>query len=160
MMLARGRIAVIGGGAALLSLMTWVGASSVAHAHGAAKSDPSHVLLFTDDGANAKLALADEPAALMLECAHGSRTVHVTHAAVENPAPSLTLTSGGVADSITAERQAFEGRTLVLADTTTDAPALSAFRRSGVLKVSYGGGELVAGARPEAFFAACSGRVS
>ena len=121
---------------------------------------PSHVLVFSDDGANAKLALADEPAALMLECAHGSRTVHVTHAAIGGPDATLTLASGGAADSVKADRQAFEGQTLVLADTTTDAPALSAFRRSGLIKVSYAGSDLSAGARPEPFFAACEGRAS
>ena len=118
----------------------------------------SHVLVFSDDGSNAKLALADQPAALMLECAHGSRTVHVTHASVRDPAPMLTLASGAAASSMKADRQAFEGQTLVLADTTTDAPALNAFRRSGVIKVSYAGSDLTAGARPEAFFAACEGR--
>lgn len=120
----------------------------------------SHVLVFTDDGGNAKLALAEDPAALMLECAHGSRTIHVTHAAVGGPAPVLTLASGATSDSVKADRQAFEGQTLVLADTTTDAPALNAFRRSGVIKVSYAGSDLTAGAQPEPFFAACEGRAS
>lgn len=122
-------------------------------------SDSSHALVFSDDGANAKLALAENPATLMLECAHGSRTVHVTHASAEAPAPVMVLASGAGTSEMRADRQAFEGQTLVLGDTTTDAPALTEFRRSGRLQVRYSGVGLTADAHPEPFFAACEGRV-
>jgi hypothetical protein len=117
---------------------------------------PSNVLVFSDDGANAKLALAAQPAALMLECAHGSGAVHLTHASDRGPAPVITLASDGAAQPLKAERQAFEGQTLVLADLPADAPPLQAFRRSGRIAVDYAGARLTADARPEAFFAACS----
>ena len=159
-MLSRSQIVLLAGSALGLTALAACSHESGGEALASVPAGPSHVLVFSDDGANAKLALAEQPAALMLECAHGSRTVHVTHAAMGGPSPVLTLASGSTADSMKADRQAFEGQTLVLADTTTDAPALSAFRRSGVLKVSYAGGDLTAGARPEAFFAACEGRAA
>ena len=118
----------------------------------------SHVLVFSDDGANAKLALAESPATLMLECAHGTGRVHVTHASTGAPQNVLTLVSGDARDQLKADRQSFEGQTLVLGETTVDAPSLAAFRRSGRLQVSYAGTGLAADARPESFFAACERR--
>ncbi|CAN5344179.1 hypothetical protein BH09PSE2_BH09PSE2_16430 [soil metagenome] len=118
----------------------------------------SHVLLFSDDGSNAKLALAESPATLMLECAHGTGRVHVTHASTGAPQAVLTLASGSTRDDLRADRQAFEGQTLVLGESQSNAPALSAFRRSGRLQVSYAGQGLAADAQPEAFFAACERR--
>ncbi len=115
----------------------------------------SHVLVFSDDGSNAKLALAESPATLMLECGHGTGRVHITHASTGAPQPVLTLASGSTSDLLPAQRQAFEGQTLVLGEAAADAPALTAFRRSGRLQVSYDGQGLAADAQPEAFFAAC-----
>lgn len=140
-----------------------IGVAACSHDTGQASLAPvtngsSHALMFSDDGANAKLALAEDPAGLMLECAHGSGIVHVTHASTGDPAAILLLTSGSTTSEMKADRQAFEGQTLVLADTTTDAPALTAFRRSGRLQVRYAGEGLTADAHPEPFFAACEGR--
>ena len=120
-----------------------------------ASAGSSHALVFSDDGANAKLALADGPAALMLECAHGSNTVHVTHASIGAPASTLILVSSGASAPMKADRQAFEGQTLVLGETALDAPALAAFRKSGRLSVRYGDEGLTADAHPEGFFKAC-----
>jgi hypothetical protein len=123
----------------------------------AAANTPSQSLLFTDDGANAKLATASG-SSLMLECAHGSHAVHITHASDRGPAPTLTLISGGATSPLKASQQNFMGQTLVLAHAKTDIPALAAFRRSGVLTVNYAGAGVTAAAEPNAFFAACEGR--
>ena len=146
---------------AVLGIGILGGVAACNHESGQASLAPatggsSNALVFSDDGSNAKLALADQPAALMLECAHGSRTVHVTHASVAGPAEELVLVSDGSEAPMKADRQAFEGQTLVLGETPLDAPALDAFRKSGRLSVHYGGEGLTADAHPEAFFAACS----
>ena len=153
-------LAAAGSAAGFLALAACSHESSTSALASVPTGGPSHELVFSDDGSNAKLALADQPAALMLECTHGSKTVHVTHAAVEGPAPTLTLVSGGASDLVKGDHQAFEGQTLVLGDTTVDSPALAAFRRSGVIRVNYAGSDLTAGARPEPFFKACEGRAA
>jgi hypothetical protein len=132
-----------------------------------ASTVPGFGLYYMDEGASAKLAYGapnSDDVDLMLECAKGSRQVQVTEAAGAAHAPVLTLVSAGRRADFKAEAQTGDGSTILVANATTDAAPLQAFRRSGKLEVAYAGARVGVNAsadeRPgvERFFAACERR--
>jgi|GEM_PF-1751618 len=119
---------------------------------------------YLDDGATAKLAYGEansDNVGLMMECAKGSRTVLVTDLVRSAPAATLTLISGGARADLPAAVEAGDGPAIVTASLRTDAPALTSFRKSGAMEVSYAGLRYAMKAAPaerervEQFFGAC-----
>lgn len=124
---------------------------------------------YVDDGGNAKLAYGaaqSDNVGLMLECAKGSRVIQVTDMVRSAPAPRLTLTSAGRATTVPADVETGEGGSIVVTHVASTAPALSGFRRSGTIEVTYAGLRYAISARPYErpsvgrFFDACDGRAA
>lgn len=118
-----------------------------------------------DEGLSAKLAYGEadsDNVGLMLQCAKGSKVIEITDVIRSAPAPTLTLTSGGVRSELQAQAPAGEG--VMVARASTTAPALAGFRKSGRIEVAYAGLKYGVSARPqermaiERFFTACERR--
>lgn len=126
-----------------------------------------HVLAFSDDGANAKLASMDAGfggPGLMLECEHGTRLVHLTRVGGDAASTTLALAADGLRSALAIRPQTFEGRSLSTAEASSDALALRGFRRTALLRVEDGPRSLTATTEDgregaERFFAACEARV-
>ena len=124
-------------------------------------------LFFLDEGPSAKLAYGQansDNVGLMLECAKGSRLVKVTDVVRSNPAPMLTLISAGKTSELKTAVEAGPGASIYTASAPAGSPALTGFRSSGKMEVSYAGLRYGIAAKPnermgiEKFFSACEGR--
>lgn len=129
----------------------------------AAALAPNFGLFFLDEGPSAKLAYGQansDNVGLMLQCAKGSRMVEVSDVVRTAPAPTLALASEGKRTEVKVDAR--EG--LAVGKAPVSAPALSGFRKSGRMEVSYAGLRYAVAARPaekasvERFFNACEGR--
>jgi hypothetical protein len=97
-------------------------------------------LFYNDQGESVSLAYGQansDNVSLMLECAKGSGRVQVSDIARTNRT-DLVLASGDETRALPARVEAADGPPLLVADTTADAPALRAFRRTGALTVGDG----------------------
>jgi hypothetical protein len=133
-----------------------------------AQTIPSYGLHYMSEGGSAKLAYGranSDDVGLMLQCRKGSRQVEVTDAirAVAPSSPTLVLTAAGARSALKPRVQAGEGGGLLIAQTSSDDPALRAFRGSGRMEVASGPSRygIVASAgeqsQVEQFFSACGG---
>lgn len=127
---------------------------------------PQFGLFFNDQGESASLAYGEansDNVSLMLQCDKGSGKVQVSDIARSEKAPALMLASGGDKNDLGARLEPSEvGPSLLVADTTPDAPALKGFRKTGRITVGQGSDSyrITAAGRERAevdlFFTACA----
>lgn len=103
-------------------------------------SAPAYRLEFVDEGPSAKLAYGvpdSDALALMLECDKGSGRVAISDALRQGP-PRLVLAAGSARTALAVQTEDMAGSTVMTAETSARAPALTAFRRAGALDVTSG----------------------
>lgn len=134
------------------------------HQAGSASLSPDMGLYFNTSGQSASLAYGranSDAVGLMLQCQAGSGQVDISDNARSTRATQLTLTSGQARTDLPARVEAITGQPTLWAKASTQAPALRAFRKSGVIAVSSRGGgygltaRAEEKARIERFFRAC-----
>lgn len=119
---------------------------------------------YLDEGPDAKLAYGEansDNVGLMLLCEKGSSVVEVSDVIRSNAAPTLTLASDGRRSDVKVEVQPGPGASLAVGRAPAASPALSGFRKTGAIEVTYAGLRYAMTARPtekaavERFFTAC-----
>ncbi|MGZ9201693.1 MAG: hypothetical protein ACXW3D_08260 [Caulobacteraceae bacterium] len=100
-------------------------------------------VFYNDQGEQASLAYGQansDNVALMMQCKKGAGAIQVSDTVRAKPAPSLVLASGGRTSELLSRVEPGEtgAPPMVVADTTAQADALKAFRRSGKMNVAYG----------------------
>lgn len=119
---------------------------------------------FLDEGSDAKLAYGQansDNVGLMLQCEKGSRMVAVSDMVRSSPTPTLTLVSGKASSTVKVAIEPGPGAAVAVGQAPVATPALTGFRKSGKLAVSYAGLRYDMTAKPneqasvQRFFAAC-----
>lgn len=100
-------------------------------------------LFYNDQGERASLAYGQpnsDNVGLMLQCQKGAGRVQVSDTVRAELGQSLVLTSGRQTSELLSRVEDGESGApqMVMADTTTEAQALKAFRKSGKISVKYG----------------------
>jgi hypothetical protein len=127
---------------------------------------PDYGLYYNDQGETVALAYGlpnSDVVALMLQCPKGQGRVEVSDVARGKPVQTLVLSSDGKRTSVPVkiDPTETEGQRTLSGQTTLAAPALGAFRRSGVIDVAQGPVRYTVTASPaeregiERFFRVC-----
>ena len=126
--------------------------------------NPQYRLAYDDKGETVALAYGlpnSDDVALMLECAKGSARVDLSDTVRDKKATTVVLAAGGKKTSVAVQHQQGEEDEILAGKLPLSAPALQAFRQTGVLQVSSGQSRYTItagpGARPgvERFFKVC-----
>jgi len=111
------------------------------HQQGLLTLNPQYRLGYDDKGETVALTYGlpnSDDLALMLECPKGSGRVELTDTLRDARTTAVVLASDGRKTSVAVTRQVIEGPSdeILLGHVPSSAPALQAFRRTGVLEVS------------------------